>query len=573
MTVYQTVQKKLYSAVDVLFSTVDLDLQKIVIEPTKNPLHGDIATNAGLILSKQLKISPSDFFSKLQDYFKDDPYFKKVEIAGPGFINLTLTNQAWLDELQFVLTNNATYDYLNFGKGKSVNIEFVSANPTGPLHTGHGRNAVLGDTIALLLEKAGYDVVREYYINDAGGQIKTLTQSVYLRYREACGETVQPEEYVGKYPGDYLEPVGQELFQRYGNQYLNKPENEWGDLFKDFSVNKMLSSIKTDLKDIGIEFNIFTSEKSLIEKGLIDKTLEILKDNIYTGTLPPPKGHTIEDWEDRPQTLFRSTNYGDDVDRALKKSDGSSTYFAGDVAYHLDKISRNYDKMINLFGADHIGYIKRLKAAVSALSDGKADFEIKASQMVNFLENGEPVKMSKRAGTFICLKDVVNRVGKDATRFMMVSRHPDMPIDFDFEKAIEASKDNPLFYIQYAHARIHSVLRRAIELHINFDNIDADFSLLHEEKEIHILKIIASWPRDIELAIKTLEPHRICNFLYNFSSEFHSLWNCGKDNIQMRFIDINNIPLTQVRLKLLQAIAIIIYSGLELLGIKALKEM
>lgn len=573
MTVYQTVQKKLHSAVDVLFSIVDLDLQKIVIEPTKNPLHGDIATNAGLILSKQLKISPSDFFSKLQDYLKDDPYFKKIDIAGPGFINLTLTNQAWLDELQFVLTNNATYDYLNFGKGKSVNVEFVSANPTGPLHTGHGRNAVLGDTIALLLERAGYDVVREYYINDAGGQIKTLTQSVYLRYREACGETVQPEEYVGKYPGDYLEPVGQELFQMYGNQYLNKPENEWGDLFKDFSVNKMLSSIKTDLKDIGIEFNIFTSEKSLIEKGLIDKTLEILKDNIYIGALPPPKGHTIEDWEDRPQTLFRSTNYGDDVDRALKKSDGSSTYFAGDVAYHLDKISRNYDKMINLFGADHIGYIKRLKAAVSALSDGKADFEIKASQMVNFLENGEPVKMSKRAGTFICLKDVVNRVGKDATRFMMVSRHPDMPIDFDFEKAIEASKDNPLFYIQYAHARIHSVLRRAIELHINFDNIDADFSLLHEEKEIHILKIIASWPRDIELAIKTLEPHRICNFLYNFSSEFHSLWNCGKDNIQMRFIDINNIPLTQVRLKLLQAIAIIIYSGLELLGIKALKEM
>jgi arginyl-tRNA synthetase len=573
MTVYQTVQEKLHNAVRDLFPTIELNLNKIVIEPTKNSLHGDVATNAGLILSKQLKISPSDFFSKLQNHLQTDSYFKKIEIAGPGFINFTLNPQAWIDELQFVLDNNGAYDYLNFGKGKSVNVEFVSANPTGPLHTGHGRNAVLGDTIALLLQKAGYDVVREYYINDAGGQIKTLTESVYLRYREACGETVLPEEYSGKYPGDYLIPVGQALFQKYGKQYLNKPGSDWENLFKDFSITEMLSSIKTDLKDIGIEFDVYTSEKSLIDKGLINKTLETLKDNIYVGTLPHPKGHTIEDWEDRPQTLFRSTAYGDDVDRALKKADGSSTYFAGDVAYHLDKINRKFDKMINLFGADHIGYIKRLKAAVSALSNGKADFEIKATQMVNFLENGEPVKMSKRAGTFICLKDVVDRVGKDATRFMMVSRHQDMPIDFDFEKTVEASKDNPLFYIQYAHARIHSVFRKAKELCINFESSEIDLSVLNDEKEIDVLKLMAAWPREIELAIKTLEPHRICNFLYNFSSEFHSLWNCGKENVQMRFIDINNISLTQARLKLLQAIAIILYSGLELLGIKALKEM
>lgn len=571
MTVYKTVEQKITKTIETVFSGLSLDLSKLVIEPTKNPQHGDIATNVAMILSKQIKKAPSEIAQIFIEALKVDDYFSNITCAGPGFINLTLKNNAWHEELLYVLGNNGQYDFLNIGKNKNVNVEFVSANPTGPLHTGHGRNAILGDTIASLLEKIGYNVTREYYINDAGGQIRTLVQSVYLRYKEACGLSVSPEEYEGKYPGEYLIPLGEKLFQEYGKSLLEQSESDYFETIRSNAVSLMMESIKQDLQNVGIIMDSYVSEKELSEQGFIEKVLEKLSNDIYIGVLTPPKGHTVDDWEERPQTLFQSTKYGDDIDRALKKSDNSWTYFAGDLGYHLHKIERQYDKMINLFGADHVGYIKRLKAAVKALSNNKADFEIKASQLVNFLENGQPVKMSKRAGTFITLKDVVDRVGKDATRFMMISRHQDIQIDFDFQKAIEASKDNPIFYIQYAHARIHSVMNRAQEMHITKDK--RQYKTLIQEKELHVLKTIAQWPREIELAAKSLEPHRICNYLYSLASDFHSLWNEGKTNVQMRFIDENNIEITQARLNLLQALAIVIHSGLELLGIEALKEM
>ncbi|CAO5677170.1 MAG: Arginine--tRNA ligase [Holosporales bacterium] len=572
MSIYVRVYEKILHAVNAIHQ--NLDFSKVVVEPAKDPTHGHMATNVAMVLSKSVGMAPKVFAANLVDVLKKETdLFFNVEIAGPGFINLTLTDAVWLDELRVILNQKTAYGSSDAGQNKRVNVEFVSANPTGPLHTGHGRNAVLGDVIASLLSKVGYDVVREYYINDAGGQVQTLAESVYLRYLEAGGQQVDQSDYEGKYPGDYLIPVGKKLFDTYGDIYFGKDKSEWGDLFRDFSIQEMLIEIKKDLESLGVKMDIFTSEKELTKAGCVDEVLDILttSEDVYQGVLTPPKGHTVDDWEERPQTLFKATKYGDDIDRALKKSDGSWTYFAGDLAYHLHKIRRSYDMMLNIFGADHIGYIKRLKAAVFALSKGAITFDIKASQMVNFLDNGVPVRMSKRAGTFITLQDVVDRVGKDATRFMMVSRHQDVSIDFDFAKVVEQSKDNPIFYIQYAHARIHSVLRHGKKFAVQLDQ--ADLTLLTDPQEQFLIQFLAQWPRQISIAAAALEPHRICTYLYELAGHFHALWNAGKDNVHLRFIDESNETLTQSRLALISGIALILQSGLELLGIQALEEM
>lgn len=574
MSIYVRVYEKILSVIGSMYEGQNLDFSKMVVEPSKDPAHGHMATNAAMVLSKAVQLAPKVFATQLVDALsKEIDLFSKIEIAGPGFINLTLQDSVWCEELHTILTQGKQYGCATIGCGKNVNVEFVSANPTGPLHTGHGRNAVLGDVIASLLNKIGYHVTREYYINDAGGQVQTLADSAYLRYLEAAGQTVESSAFEGKYPGEYLIPVGKALFETFGDAYVGKDRTIWLDLFREFSIEKMMDAIRADLTLLGVNMDVFTSEKELTKQGLVDEVLEFLtqKGDIYQGVLTPPKGHTVDDWEERPQTLFKATAYGDDIDRALKKSDGSWTYFAGDLAYHLHKIRRSYGRMLNIFGSDHIGYIKRLKAAVFALSNGTVDFDIKASQMVNFLDNGVPVRMSKRAGTFITLQDVVERVGKDATRFMMVSRHQDVSIDFDFAKVVEQSKDNPIFYIQYAHARIHSVLRHGKKWTNQLDDIDA--KLLTSEVEKQMIQVMAQWPRQILIAAHALEPHRICTYLYDLASHFHALWNAGKENVQLRFIDESQEELTKSRLALILAVAMIIQSGLELLGITALEEM
>ncbi|CAO5675413.1 MAG: Arginine--tRNA ligase [Holosporales bacterium] len=565
---------KIKAAVCLNFCDIDFDFSKCIVEPAKDPKHGDLATNCAMVLASVVKISPRAFAEKIIETLKKDEDFEKIDIAGPGFINITFKKDVWKSELRSILQFKESYGESKEFKGQRVNVEFVSANPTGPLHAGHGRNAILGDVIASLLEKVGYDVVREYYINDAGGQIDVLSDSAYLRYLEACGQKIAEDAFDGKYPGDYLIPVGEKLKALFGEKFVNEKKELWAPIFKEKTIALMIESIKADLKNLGVLMDVYTSEKDLTSKGLVDAVLDVLthKGDVYQGVLNPPKGHIVDDWEERPQTLFKSTSYGDDIDRALKKSDGSWTYFAGDLAYHYFKITQNYDRLINIFGADHIGYISRLKAGVLALSDNKMDVDIKYSQMVNFLDNGVPVRMSKRAGTFVTLKDVIDRVGKDATRYMMVSRHQDMAIDFDFVKVVEESKDNPIFYIQYANARIHSVLRHAKEQGVEYDDV-FDFSYIESDAEMALIKQISLWPRQIDISAKTLEPHRIANYLYQLAASFHALWNLGKDNATLRFIDEKNKNKTIARLALISAVAIIIESGLKLLGIIPLREM
>lgn len=581
MSIYTKIHEKIQNALMVLSQNEGVELtqnllEKIVVEPTKDSTHGDLATNAAMILSKVFSMPPKNLALKLIAQLNADPDFSKIDCAGPGFINLTLEKSLWLNELSVVLNSQEAYGNLQLGQNKTINVEFVSANPTGPMHTGHGRNAVLGDVIASLLQKAGYNVTREYYINDAGGQVKTLAQSVYLRYLTECGETVDDEAYAGKYPGNYLIPVAKILKEKFGNQFVHAPEAEWLSIFQSVAVDTMMAKIQADLKGLGIVMDVYTSEKMIVEQNLIDDVLTILtaKGDIYTGVLEKPKRlDDMTDWEERPQTLFRATKYGDDFDRALKKSDGSWTYFAGDLAYHLHKYKRHFDHLLNIFGCDHIGYIKRLKSAVSAISGNPDLLDVKASQLVNFLENGVPIRMSKRSGNFITIEDVVNRVGKDATRFMMVSRHQDMMIDFDFEKVIEESKENPMFYIQYAHARICSVLRH-VNKTLEDDTLKTiDFSYIQNNLELEVLKKVCEYPRQIEIAARCIEPHRICTYLYDLAGLFHSLWNAGKSNNQLRFIDDSNEKMTSSRLGLISGVATVIASGLKLLGITPVKEM
>jgi arginyl-tRNA synthetase len=514
-----------------------------------------------------------------------DPFFTHVEVAGPGFINLQLKPQAWIDELRSVLATGSDYGRSDIGRGEPVNVEYVSANPTGPMHVGHGRGAVFGDALANLLSFTGYRVTREYYVNDAGAQVDALARSAFLRYREALGEVIGPIP-DGLYPGDYLKPVGEALAREFGPTLRDKSEAEWLPTVRARAIAAMLDVIREDLTALNVRHENFFSERGLIEGGTnaVAQTIQWLRnhDYVYEGRLPPPKGQPIEDWEDREQTLFRATAFGDDVDRPLMKSDGGYTYFASDIAYHKSKFDRGFRNMIDVWGADHGGYVKRMQAAVKAVSDGKADLDIKLVQLVKLLRGGEPVKMSKRAGEFVTLREVVDEVGCDAVRFMMLYRKNDAPLDFDLAKVIEQSRDNPVFYVQYGHARGQSVFRNAREVlpELPADPAaretmlrEAPLERLEDPAELALIRQLALYPRVVEAASGAHEPHRIAFYLYELASEFHAQWTRGKDLPHLRFIIQNDPQLTKARLALVQGVVAVLASGLALLGVGAPEEM
>lgn len=556
-----------------------LNTSRLVAEPPRDTAHGDAATNAAMILAGQAGMKPREFAEILAAELKNLPIVDQVEVAGPGFVNLRLSKTFWDNCLKDILEKGDSFGASDMGKGQKKNVEFVSANPTGPMHIGHSRGAVFGDALASLLEKAGYEVTREYYINDAGAQVDVLARSVYLRYREALGEEIGkiPE---GLYPGEYLIPVGRELAGKDGKKWLDKPEEEWLAYFRCFAINKMMDMIRDDLAALGIKFDVFSSERALVESGKVEEVIDFLraKGLIYEGVLEPPKGKLPDDWEPRPQTLFKATLFGDDVDRALKKSNGFQTYFASDMAYHLDKYRRGFDDMIDVWGADHAGYVKRMMAAVKALTDGKAKLDVKLCQMVNLMCNGEPMKMSKRAGRFVTLRDMVDAVGKDVMRFIMLTRKNDAHLDFDVEKVKEQSKDNPVFYVNYAFARACSVRRRAGEMFPEKDLslpalAKADFSLLTDEAEIALIRQLAEFPRQIEIAAAAHEPHRIAYYLNDTAAAFHGLWNKGRDNTELRFLEQEKPELSLARLALVEAAATVIRSGLDVFGVIPAEEM
>jgi len=553
-----------------------LDTAAVAVEPPRDAAHGDMATNAAMVLSKPARMKPRDIAEALAVHLSADDRVASAEVAGPGFLNIRLTPVVWQGVVARVLELRGDFGRSDMGAGLKVNVEYVSANPTGPLHVGHTRGAVFGDALASLLAYAGHEVTREYYINDGGAQVDVLARSVYLRYLEAHGQAVEFEG--GTYPGDYLIPVGEALKEKYGDEFVDKGEQYWLQEVRNFATDAMMELIREDLALLGVRMNVFFSEKSLYGTGRIEAALKDLEDRglIYRGVLEPPKGKTPEDWEPREQTLFRSTAHGDDVDRPIAKSDGSWTYFAPDIAYHHDKISRGYDALIDVFGADHGGYVKRMKAAVSALSDGRVPLDIKLTQLVKLWKNGQPFKMSKRAGTFITLRDVVEEVGADVTRFVMLTRKNDAPLDFDFDKVLEQSKDNPVFYVQYAHARVSSVLRKAGEAGIAHDDATlraADLSGLTHESEIRLAKKIAEWPRLVEIAARTNEPHRVAFYLYELAGDLHALWNRGNDDTSLRFLQEDAPETSQAKIALARATAIVISSGLGILGVHPAEEL
>jgi len=555
-----------------------MDPSRLTCEPPRDASHGDVATNAAMVLCKQAKMKPRDLAELLAVEIAKIDHVTSVDVAGPGFINIRLAQEFWHAKLCDVLAAGTDWGNSDIGNGQTVNVEYVSANPTGPMHVGHGRGAVVGDALALLLSKAGYKVTKEYYINDAGAQVDVLARSAYLRYREAFGEKIEIPE--GLYPGDYLVPVGEKLKETFGDKWLNAEEGDYLEEIKAFSINAMMDLIREDLAVLGVTHDVFSSEKELVENGGVDRAIAYLEERglIYTGVLEPPKGKKPEDWEPRPQLLFKASEFGDDVDRPLKKSDGSGTYFASDIAYHFDKFKRGSDQLIDVMGADHGGYVKRMKAAVKAMSEGKAELDIKLAQMVNLMDNGEPVKMSKRAGTFITLREVIDKVGKDVVRFIMLTRKNDAQLEFDFAKVTEQSKDNPVFYVQYAHARCHSVFRKADEEFADLDRTEtalakADLSLLNDESELTLMRLMAEWPRLIEAAAESHEPHRITYYLYDLASEFHSLWNKGTGDVSLRFLHADNLELTKARLALLKAVSLVIASGLLVLGVEPREEL
>jgi len=553
-----------------------LDFANVAVEPPRDPLHGDMATNAAMVLAKPAKMKPRDIADALATRLGNDPRVVSAEVAGPGFLNLRLDADLWHGVLRTALKQGTAYGRSDMGQNKRVNVEYVSANPTGPMHVGHTRGAVFGDALASLLDYVGYDVTREYYINDGGAQVDVLARSVYLRYLEAHGQEVAFPE--GTYPGEYLVEVGAALKDKVGDAYVDQPEEVWLQEVRVYSTDAMMDLIRGDLKALGVEMDVFYSEKSLYGTGRIEAALKALdaKGLIYRGTLEPPKGKLPEDWEPREQTLFKSTDYGDDVDRPVQKSDGGWTYFAPDIAYHFDKIERGFDMLIDVFGADHGGYVKRMKAAVAALSDNRVPLDVKLTQLVKLYKNGEPFKMSKRAGTFVTLRDVVDQVGRDVTRFHMLTRKNDAPLDFDFDKVMEQSKDNPVFYVNYANARVHSVLRKAAEAGMTFTDADlaaADLSGVTHEAELTLAKKIAEWPRLVEIAGRTNEPHRIAFYLYELASDFHALWNRGNDAPELRFLQEGNTDATSAKIALAKATSVVISAGLGILGVTPAKEM
>ena len=554
----------------------NLDTSGVTVEPPRDPLHGDMATNAAMVLAKVAKKNPREIAEKLAKRLASLDIVDSSEVAGPGFLNLRINVKVWQSIFNKVLELGNSYGRTGLGNNSRVNVEFVSANPTGPLHVGHTRGAVFGDALSRLLSFAGYDVTREYYINDGGSQVDTLARSVYLRYLEAHGKDVAFED--GTYPGDYLIPVGQALKDKVGSDYIDKAEHYWLDDVRQFATDAMMSLIKEDLASLGIEMDNFFSEKSLYGVGKIEEAIENLKSKnlIYEGVLDPPKGKKVEDWEPRVQTLFKSTLHGDDVDRPIKKSDEAWTYFATDIAYHFDKVDRKFDQLIDVFGADHGGYVKRMKAAVSALSNDEVKFDIKLTQLVKLFKNGEPFKMSKRAGTFVTLRDLVDQVGSDVTRFVMLTRKNDAPLDFDFDKVLEQSRDNPVYYVQYASARIHSVFRKADEAGITFDKklaMNEQFETVTHEAEIKIAKKLAEWPRLVEIAAKTNEPHRIAFYLYDLAGDFHSLWNKGNEISELRFIQEEHHRASCIKMAMISAVLVVISSGLDILGVEPATHM
>ena len=545
---------------------------KITLEPPKNLSHGDMSTNVAMLLAPKFKKKPYEIAEIFKEEINTFPGIKSVSIAGPGFLNIILDHLTWSNCLYKILINPDDWDQVNIGKGSNVNLEYISANPTGPLHAGHARGAVFGDALASLLSKVGFNVTKEYYINDAGSQIEKLVQSSILRYNECLGDkiTVIPK---GLYPGDYLKEVGKALFIKYNNRLKTYDNEEIFKIVSELSLKIMLDNIKNDLFKLGIEMDIYTSEQKIVSSDLLSNVINILerKKLLYKGILAPPKGMKTDDWETREQLLFKSSNYGDDTDRALQKSDGSWTYFATDMAYHLDKINRTNGDLINVLGADHTGYISRINAAVNALSDNKVSIDTKVCSLVNLLEDGKPLKMSKRAGTFVTLSDIIDAVGKDVLRFIMLTRRNDQSLDFDFKKVKEKSKDNPVFYVQYAYARCHSIFKAAETVKENLypNNLD----LLKAEEELNLIKFISLWPRILELAAKHHEPHRICFYLIELASNFHSLWNKGSDKPELKFIVDDNIDLTNARLCLVKAVALTISKGLNILKIEPINEM
>lgn len=557
-----------------------LDVSRAVVEPPRDASHGDLATNAAMVLAKQVGMKPRDLAEKIAERLRDDADVASVEIAGPGFINLRLVPGVWTKVLAAILAEGADYGRSTRGKARKANVEYVSANPTGPMHVGHCRGAVFGDALAGLLDFAGWDVSREYYINDAGSQIEVLARSSFLRYREALGEDIG-EIPAGLYPGDYLVPVGQALAETYADKLLNTEEAEWLPIVQDFSIDAMMDLIRADLDLLNVHHDVFFSERTLHGKGgdIEEMLAEFLeRDLVYEGVLPPPKGQLPDDWEEREQTLFRATNFGDDVDRPLKKSDGSYTYFAADVAYFRSKFRRGFDEMIFVLGADHGGYVKRLEAVGRAISGGKAEVIVRLCQLVKLYRGGEPVRMSKRSGDFVTLREVVEEVGRDPVRFMMLYRKNDAPLDFDFQKVTEQSKDNPVFYVQYAHARCASVFRQAAkecpDLDIGTDALrGADFSQLSDEGELALIAKLAEWPRLVDTAAEAHEPHRVAFYLYELASALHGHWNRGKDLPQLRFINAGDTKLTLSRLALVRSAATVLASGLAVLGVDAPQEM
>ncbi|MGE5388371.1 MAG: arginine--tRNA ligase [Hyphomicrobiales bacterium] len=592
MNIFDTFHARIASILDGMTADgrlPELDLSRFVVEPPKDAALGDLASNAAMVFAKEAKAhfaSPRVLATEICYQLAQSEGVATAEVAGPGFINIRLKPAIYAEVLRVSLSDPENFGRVEKGRAGAlqgkVNVEYVSANPTGPMHVGHGRGAVFGDALANLLAFSGCEVTREYYINDAGAQVDVLARSAFLRYREALGETITIPE--GLYPGDYLKPVGAALAEKHGRALLDQPENDWLPVVKVDTIDAMMDMIREDLAALNIRHETFFSERTLHDRShgpsKIDASIEWLREKglVYEGRLPPPKGQLPDDWEDREQTLFRSTDFGDDVDRALKKSDGSPTYFAADIAYHKDKIDRGFDTLVDVWGADHGGYVKRMGAAVAALSDRKVALDVKLCQLVKLMRNGEPVKMSKRAGDFVTLREVVDEVGVDAVRFMMLYRKNDAPLDFDLAKVIEQSKDNAVFYVQYAHARGKSVLRQALAA---FPDIDLSrkalagtrLDLLEDEGEMQLARMIAQYPRAIEAAAAAHEPHRVAFYLHELSSVFHAHWNRGKDQPQLRFVNATERDLTSARVALVLSLTTVLASGLKLLGVSAPDEM
>jgi arginyl-tRNA synthetase len=584
MNVHALVHTQIVSALEALQREgalpAGLDFGNVEVSPPREAAHGDLASNAALVLARAAKTKPRDLAEKLAGKLRAQPDMESVEVAGAGFLNMRFAPSFWQAVVTTILKQGAAYGRLDLGHGERVNVEYVSANPTGPMHVGHCRGAVFGDALANLLAFVGYDVTREYYINDAGAQVDVLARSAYLRYREALGEDIG-EVPAGLYPGDYLKPVGAALAEEHGRALLDLPEERWLPVVREAAIAAMLAVIKEDLAALNVRHDVFFSERSLAAGAdEVRTTIEELRQKglVYQGRLERPKGHDDEEWEDREQTLFKSTDFGDDVDRALMKSDGSYTYFAADMAYHHNKLARGFQHLINVLGADHAGYLARVKAAVAALSGGRVDLDIKVCQLVRLFRAGEPVRMSKRAGTFVTLRDVVDEVGRDPVRFMMLYRKNDAALDFDLAKVLEQSKDNPVFYVQYAHARAKSVFRNAQQIfpalgESSQEILDADLSLLSDAGEIDLLKKLAAFPALLDGAARAHEPHRLAFYLYDLASSFHGQYARGNDSPHLRFIQADDGILTAARLALVQANAQALATGLQLLGVLAPSEM